>query len=180
MALIKTSPASKNNSFGLTLVEIMIAIALVAIISVSVLSTRKPSSTLAIDTDARRLASLMTECFQGAILRSRPVRIHFAAEKDQTKATLELGMPEQFTSFTEDKSLMPKPFIFSKGVQIEKIILPGAKEEEEITTILCLPQGSIQNATVLLKDATQSKFYVTAQPFTGIGRAHSGWPPSNK
>jgi prepilin-type N-terminal cleavage/methylation domain-containing protein len=192
ISLIRTSAAT--NSKGFTLIEVLIALVLVALFSVIAVPTfnsvfRTGSQSFAIQT-----ASLMRDARDRALLNKSVVRVRWDLDKQQywaeegpdsllipkeTKEKLsdeEKKKVEEESPFRLLREITPQHKTLPYGVKITQLVLPRKKDpvKEGIADIYFFPNGTGGGAIISLEDFDKRTQSLWVHPLTGSSRIRPG------
>lgn len=136
------APISKRSSSrGFTLIEIMVVVALIALISAFTIPTIATVFGRSVDEFAQELSGLFRECRDYALLKDKIVRIRFDLDKQQYwiedgPATILLPSGEAAEKAKEDQKRDPEknksPFRIAKELQRDKKKIPSGIKLVEV------------------------------------------------
>jgi prepilin-type N-terminal cleavage/methylation domain-containing protein len=184
---------------GFTLIEIMVTIAIIALIT----ALAVPGLNYAFRTDteafARQLSSVFRESRDRALLRRVLVRVNFdltkqaywveeapaayllPSEAEEKKAQEDAGRTfkedEQESAFRLVKEITPNKRSVPKGIKIVKIISPRFKEPitEAEAQIYYRPNGISDAAILHLEDTDKIQRSISINPVTGFTTLDQGF-----
>ena len=190
--LIRISAAT--NSKGFSLLEILIALLLVALFSVIAVPTFNSVFRTGSESFAVQTASLFREARDRALLNKSVVRIRWdidkqeywaeegpdsvlipkAAEKPQTDE--EKKKAEEESPFHLSRDLTPKKQTLPYGVKIVQLVLPRFKDPVQSGTgdFYFFPNGTGTGGILTIEDFEKKSQSIWVHPLTGTSRIRPG------
>jgi len=171
-------PSLAHSQVGFTLVELIVVIALIALITTLFFSRGNNYFRLSIDTAARKFAPMVKETYNQSILTGRIHRIVYDIEKNQywvesgpknllletkeskkNKSSIFSDDKEEKTSFVLEKSITSKKRSLPGGVIFDKIFTEQEDEpsSEGMVYTHFFPNGLTEQTVIHLTDSGGNK-----------------------
>ncbi len=192
--MIRISAAT--NSKGFSLLEILIALVLVALFSLIAVPTFNNVFRTGAESFAVQTASLFREARDRALLNKSVVRIRWdldkqeywaeegpdsvlipkAAEKEKTKTEEEKKKAEEESPFHLLRDLTPKKKTLPYGVKIVQLVLAREKDPVQSGTgdIYFFPNGTGTGGILSIQDFEKKSQSLWIHPLTGTSRIRPG------
>jgi prepilin-type N-terminal cleavage/methylation domain-containing protein len=151
-----------NKNQGFTLLELIIVVfVMTLVLAASYPSLTRGSTALHLRSTSRDILNVF-----------RHARDKAVTEQIRMKVTVDLNKQELLLSDTLGKKV--RKYSLPKDVRIQRIALAGGEILEGPLIIRFLPNGSSDNAEVLLRSDTGSVLRIISDPITGGARIESG------
>jgi prepilin-type N-terminal cleavage/methylation domain-containing protein len=189
----------QNRTDGFTLLEVIVVVALVALLSVFTLPQISAVFKVSLRTSAREIASHTKEAYNAAVMTGRVHRMVWDLEKDEywvesgpTDLTLDTEeskeLEERRKRFGKDKDEKPNnPFTQDKIITRKKVPLPrgvefvdieSEKDKAPITEGIAythfFPHGMSEQTLIHLRDTSDHKVTLHVAPILGRTRMIEG------
>jgi general secretion pathway protein H len=149
-------------SKGFTLLELLIVVLIIALVlAVSYPALSRGSTALHLRTTARDVLNTFRYAREKSVTEQTAMRITVDREKQKLILTNDLGENG-------------REYFFPHDVRMQRIALAGKVTDEGSVVIRFLPNGSSDNAEILIRSETGSSFRIIADPITGGARIEPG------
>jgi general secretion pathway protein H len=148
---------------GFTLLELMIVVLVIALtLAVSYPSLSRGTSSIRLRTTARDILNIFRVAREKAVTEQIGMRVAVSRDKQELVLTDDLG----------DGS---RTYLLPTGIEIQRMVFAGNEVQESPMVVRFLPNGSSENAEVLLKASkTGSYLRVVTDPITGGAHVEQG------
>ena len=147
---------------GFTLMELVIVVVVIALVlAVSYPSLSRGSAAIKLRSTGRDVLNTFRYAREKAVTEQTGMRVTVDREKQELILSDDLGDGR-------------RTYRLSDGVRIQRLVLGGTEVTEGPLVVRFLPNGSAENAEVLLQSKTGSYLRVITDPITGGARAEKG------
>ena len=147
---------------GFTLLELLIVVLVIALaLAVAYPSLSRGSASIHLRTSARDVLNVFRFAREKAVTEQVGIRVVVNRE------TQELVMSDDLGDGT-------RSYRMPEGVKIQRIALAGTEIMEGPLVVRFLPNGSSENAEVLLESRTGSRLRIITDPITGGAHIEAG------
>ena len=193
---MRTSQATISNSKGLTLIEIIVVMAIIAIFTVIALPRFQNKLSLHIKKHARMLSGTIRFLYTQAALKNVTYRLHYdfanqtySVEKSSDAVRLtstddsktnwndEGSLTQEKKTgpkFTEDKELLKKPVQLQKSIKFKDIKTELSKDPitEGHAYTHFFPSGYVEQTRIRLESETGDIYTIIVEPLTGRAKVY--------
>ena len=191
---MRTSQATISDPYrlsrGLTLIEIIVVMAIIAIFTVIALPRFQNKLSLHIKKQARMLSGTIRFLYTQAAIKNVTYRLHYDL-KNQTYSVEKSSDAVRLTStdesktrwneekktgpkFTEDKELLKKPVQLQKRIKFKDIKTELSKDpitEGDAYTHF-FPSGYVEQTRIRLESEAGDVYTIEVQPLTGLAKVY--------
>ena len=189
---MRTSQATISNSKGLTLIEIIVVMAIIAIFTVIALPRFQNKLSLHIKKHARMLSGTIRFLYTQAALKNVTYRLHYdfanqtySVEKSSDKVRLTSTEESPRTrwndeekktgpKFIEDKELLKKPVQLQKRIKFKDIKTELSKDPitEGHAYTHFFPSGYVEQTRIRLESESGDIYTIIVEPLTGRAKVY--------
>jgi len=191
MRLTRTSAATSYNR-GFTLLEVLIALTLVALFSALAVPTLNSVFRTGAESFAVQTASLLREARDRALLTKSVVRVHFDLDKqeywvEEGPDSVLIPAERKNDRRTEEekqndspfrllREITPKKRTMPYGVKVRQVIVPRQRNpiQEGSADIYFFPNGTGDGAIIGIEDFEKKAQSLWLHPLTGSSRIQAG------
>ena len=189
---------NRNRSSGFSLIEILVTLAIIALVSALVIPNTTSVFRASLDSYARKAVNQFREARDFAILMNRVVKIQFDLDKQNywvEDAPADFLLPKKRENddelsdeekkkdqkknqaFRMTTTITKKKLNIPSGLRIHAVISPRSKKilTEGMADIVYFPHGSAEAAVIHLEDMEGNKRSLIVHPITGKTRLVSGY-----
>ncbi|MBI2645993.1 MAG: prepilin-type N-terminal cleavage/methylation domain-containing protein [Deltaproteobacteria bacterium] len=188
---MRTSQATTFNSKGLTLIEIIVVMAIIAIFTVIALPRFQNKLSLHIKKQARMLSGTIRFLYTQAALKNVTYRLHYdlanrtyfvEKSSDAVRLTSEGSLTQGSLTqekktgpkFTEDKELLKKPVQLQKRIKFKDIKTELSKDliTEGHAYTHFFPSGYVEQTQIRLESEIGDIYTIVVEPLTGRAKVY--------
>ncbi|MBI3019080.1 MAG: prepilin-type N-terminal cleavage/methylation domain-containing protein [Deltaproteobacteria bacterium] len=191
---MRTSQAAISNSHGhsqgLTLIEIIVVMAIIAIFTVIALPRFQNKLKLHIKKQARMLSGTIRFLYNQSAIKNATYRLHYDLANqtysvEKSLDTVRLTSPEESKDlwdeekktgpkFTEDKEHLKKPVQLEKRIKFKDIKTEISKDPvtEGHAYTHFFPSGYVEQTRIRLESEAGDIYTIVVQPLTGIAKIY--------
>lgn len=153
---------SRSHDPGFTLLELMVVVLVISLaMGLAYPALSRSTSAIHLRATARDILNTFRYAREKAVTEQTGMRV--AVYRDMQELVL-----------TDDFGAGNRRYVLPRDVRIERIRLSGAEVTEGPLLVRFIPNGSSDDAEVLLKSRTGSYLRVLTDPITGGARVESG------
>ncbi|MBI3017955.1 MAG: prepilin-type N-terminal cleavage/methylation domain-containing protein [Deltaproteobacteria bacterium] len=183
---MRTSQATTFNSKGLTLIEIIVVMAIIAIFTVIALPRFQNKLSLHIKKQARMLSGTIRFLYTQAALKNVTYRLHYdfanrtyfvEKSSDAVRLTSEGSLTQEKKTgpkFTEDKELLKKHVQLQKRIKFKDIKTELSKDliTEGHAYTHFFPSGYVEQTQIRLESEIGDIYTIVVEPLTGRAKVY--------
>ncbi len=152
----------RHSDQGFTLIELIVVVLVISLaVGLAYPSLSRGTSSLHLRTSARDVLNTFRYAREKAVTEQSGMCVAVYKDKQQFVLTDNFGEGN-------------RSYILPRDVKIQRMTLAGNEVREDPMTVRFLPNGSSDDAEVLLKSDTGSFFRVFTDPITGGARIEQG------
>jgi prepilin-type N-terminal cleavage/methylation domain-containing protein len=153
---------SRSHDPGFTLLELMVVVLVISLaMGLAYPALSRGTSAIHLRATARDILNTFRHAREKAVTEQTGMRV--AVYRDRQELVL-----------TDDFGAGNRRYVLPQDVRIERILLSGTEITEGPLLVRFIPNGSSDDAEVLLKSKTGSYLRVVTDPITGGARVESG------
>jgi len=153
---------SRSHDAGFTLLELMVVVLVISLaMGLAYPALSRGTSAIHLRATARDILNTFRYAREKAVTEQAGMRV--AVYRDRQELVL-----------TDDFGTGNRRYVLPRDVRIERILLSGVEVTEGPLLVRFIPNGSSDDAQVLLKSKTGAYLRVMTDPITGGARVESG------
>jgi general secretion pathway protein H len=159
---------NRSKDPGFTLLELLVVVLVVSLaLGLAYPALSRGSAAIRLRTTARDILNTFRYAREKAVTEQTGMRV--AVDRDKQELVL-----------TDDFGEGSRRYVLPKDVRIERLAIAGAEVADGPLLVRFIPNGSSDEAEVLLRSKTGSSLRVLTDPITGGARVESGQGEGNQ